>query len=235
MLILAIDTSTSDLVVGLVRVDDAHTSASASQPQEYELIDEQVLVNTRQHNELLTPTAVQLLANNDLTLRDVSGFVVGLGPGPFTGLRVGIATAAAFADALSAPIWGVCSLDAAALECQRQYHGRVLIATDARRKEVYWAEYVDGVRQHYPQVGKPEDLSGDHIDVVSIPDHLVARLPESLSEVVRTHARPGALSLVKAVDWAAPAQLQPLYLRRPDAQVPAPVRVSSALVYPKQP
>jgi tRNA threonylcarbamoyl adenosine modification protein YeaZ len=113
--------------------------------------------------------------------------VVGMGPGPFTGLRVGIAFARAFAAARSLPVIGICSLDAILVD-KSEY----TVAIDARRKEIYWARYKDGVRIEGPAVNFPADVEGYILDLY--PD--VATLV--------------ALSGSQNVT-------EPFYLRRPDA------------------
>lgn len=113
--------------------------------------------------------------------------VVGMGPGPFTGLRVGIAFARAFAAARNLPVIGICSLDAIVVD-QNEY----TVAIDARRKEIYWARYKDGARIEGPAVNFPADVDGYILDLY--PD--VARLV--------------ALSESQNVS-------EPFYLRRPDA------------------
>jgi tRNA threonylcarbamoyl adenosine modification protein YeaZ len=137
-----------------------------------------------------------------LTVDDLSAVVVGCGPGPFTGLRVGMATAAAYGHALGIPVRGVCSLDAIGIEMT----GEVLVVTDARRREVYWARYRDGVRVDGPNVNAPADVPG------------------AAEALERPPVYPTAAGLVRAVaDWSAePEPLIPLYLRRPDAK-PQPV------------
>ena len=143
--------------------------------------------------------------------------VTGAGPGPFTGLRVGMVTAAALGDALGIPVHGVCSLDAIAHGL-----GAVVVVTDARRREVYWAAYdADGHRTHGPHVGEPLDQRGGRLDVpAAAGSHAeVTGLP------VVGPAAPTPVGLV-AVAVAAirggvvPGPLEPLYLRRPDAQEP---------------
>ncbi len=113
--------------------------------------------------------------------------VVGMGPGPFTGLRVGIAFARAFAAARDLPVIGICSLDAIVVD-KSEY----TIAIDARRREIYWARYKGGVRIEGPAVNFPADVDGYILDLY--PD--VARLVE--------------LSHSQSVS-------EPFYLRRPDA------------------
>jgi tRNA threonylcarbamoyl adenosine modification protein YeaZ len=137
--------------------------------------------------------------------------VVGCGPGPFTGLRVGMATAAAYGHALGVPVHGVCSTDAIG----GRTTGGVLVVTDARRREVYWARYRDGVRVAGPGVAAAVDVDIDGVDAVAgSPEHCALfNLPRTVPE------RPDAAGLVAAVgNWSAPAALVPLYLRRPDAK-----------------
>jgi len=113
--------------------------------------------------------------------------VVGMGPGPFTGLRVGITFAHTFALARKIPVIGVCSLDAILID-KSEY----TVAIDARRKEIYWASYKDGVRVVGPAVDKPADVSGYILDLYPDMQKLVAlSKSQNISE--------------------------PMYLRRPDA------------------
>ena len=138
--------------------------------------------------------------------------VVGCGPGPFTGLRVGMATAAAYGHALGIPVHGVCSLDAIG----GQTTGETLVVTDARRREVYWARYRDGVRIDGPAVNAPADVDpGVARAVAGSPEH-AALFGLPLCEP----SYPTPAGLVAAVtDWSDnPAPLVPLYLRRPDAK-----------------
>ena len=158
MLILAIDTSTPTLVTGLVR--DGVTVA------------ERILPKCREQEERLVPCVQECLAEADATFQDVTAIVVGCGPGPFTGLRVGMATAAAFGDALGVPVHGVCSLDAIAARIDAP---TVLVTTDARRREVYWAWYQDGRRVEGPSVQSPAE-SFPQAHMVNVPEHLADKL-----------------------------------------------------------
>jgi tRNA threonylcarbamoyl adenosine modification protein YeaZ len=110
-----------------------------------------------------------------------------MGPGPFTGLRVGIAFAQTFALARNIPVIGICSLDAIKVE-----DSEYTVAVDARRKEIYWASYKDGVRVDGPAVSKPAEVENFIIDV--FPD--MAKL----------------VALSKTQNLT-----EPMYLRRPDA------------------
>jgi tRNA threonylcarbamoyl adenosine modification protein YeaZ len=187
-LILAIDTATPAVTAGVVRRDG----------DTIEVLAQRVTVDARAHAEQLTPNAVAALADARVGVEDLEAVVVGCGPGPFTGLRVGMATAAAYGHALGVPVHGVCSLDAIGVEAG----GNLLVVTDARRREVYWARYRDGVRVEGPAVAAPADVPGA--------DDALAQPPRY----------PTAEGLVRAVaDWTLPpAPLVPLYLRRPDAK-----------------
>lgn len=186
MLILALDTATPAVTAGVVRRDGC------------EVLAERVTVDARAHAEQLTPNVVGALADAGVGVDELGAVVVGCGPGPFTGLRVGMASAAAFGHALGVPVHGVCSLDAIGIEST----GDALVVTDARRREVYWARYRDGVRTHGPAVNAPADVPG------------------AQEALTRPPVYPTVAGLVRAVaDWDAPPQpLIPLYLRRPDAR-----------------
>ncbi|MDA2894743.1 tRNA (adenosine(37)-N6)-threonylcarbamoyltransferase complex dimerization subunit type 1 TsaB [Mycolicibacterium sp. BiH015] len=200
-LVLAVDTATPAVTAGVVRVDG----------DTVEVLAEQVTVDPRAHAEQLTPNIVGALADAEVSTNQLDAVVVGCGPGPFTGLRVGMATAAAFGHALGRPVHGVCSLDAIAVGTS----GDVLVVTDARRREVYWARYRDGVRFDGPAVNTAADVPTGAQAVAGSPDHV------ALFELPRLAAvYPTAAGLVAAVaDWnAEPTPLIPLYLRRPDAK-----------------
>jgi tRNA threonylcarbamoyl adenosine modification protein YeaZ len=152
------------------------------------------------------------IADAGRTMVDLDAIVVGCGPGPFTGLRVGMATAAAYGHALGLPVYGVCSLDAIG----GQTTGEALVVTDARRREVYWARYRDGVRFDGPAVNAPADIDpGPARSVAGSPDHAALFGLPCVEPLY-----PNSTGLVAAVaDWSQPAAaLVPLYLRRPDAK-----------------
>ena len=204
-IVLAIDTATPAVTAGVVRRG----------PSGVDVLAERVTVDPRAHAEQLTPNVVGALADAGLAMADLGAVVVGCGPGPFTGLRVGMATAAAYAHALGIPAYGVCSLDAIGVDTT----GEVLVVTDARRREVYWARYRDGVRVDGPDVSSPADVPADAAAVAGSLEHA------ALFDLPRLAPTcPTASGLVRAVDWDAPPEpLIPLYLRRPDAK-PQPVR-----------
>jgi tRNA threonylcarbamoyl adenosine modification protein YeaZ len=199
-LVLALDTSTPAVTAGIVRLPDGAVLA------------ERVTHDARAHAERLTPNVLAALADAGLTMADLDAVVVGCGPGPFTGLRAGMATAAAYGHALGIPVRGVCSLDAIGVRTT----GDVLVVTDARRREVYWARYRDGFRTAGPAVNAPADVDdGPATAVAGSPEHAA---PFGLP--VSEPAHPTPAGLVAAVpDWSEPpAPLVALYLRRPDAK-----------------
>ena len=201
MILLALDTATPAVTAGVVRRDEGE-----------HLIAERVTVDARAHAETLTPNVLAAVADSCLQMTDLDAVVVGCGPGPFTGLRVGMATAAAFGHALDIPVYGVCSLDAIGMGTS----GDVLVVTDARRREVYWARYRDGIRTAGPAVDAPADVPCQGAAAVAgSPDHAeMFPLPRLDAEY------PTPVGLVRAVaDWTGgPKPLVPLYLRRPDAK-----------------
>ncbi len=198
-LVLALDTSTPAVTAGIVRRDDLAVLA------------ERVTIDPRAHAERLTPNVVAALADAGLTMADLSAVVVGCGPGPFTGLRAGMASAAAYGHALGIPVHGVCSLDAIGVHTT----GETLVVTDARRREIYWARYRDGIRSGGPGVNAPADVEPG-------PARAVAGSPEHAALFDLPHCEPvypTPAGLVAAVNWAEePAPLVALYLRRPDAK-----------------
>jgi tRNA threonylcarbamoyl adenosine modification protein YeaZ len=141
-----LDTATPASTAALVEVTAAGLTG----------VVERRTVDPRAHGEKLAPEIVAALAEAGARPRDLGAIVAGLGPGPFTGLRVGLATAEAMGQALGIPTYGVCSLDGLG---RAAGPGRVLVATDARRRAVYFATYVDGVRAFGPEVAKPADVA----------------------------------------------------------------------------
>jgi len=200
-LVLAIDTATPAVTAGVV--------ADGSDGQ---VLAQRVTVDARAHAERITPNVLAALADAGVRMADLGAVVVGCGPGPFTGLRVGMATAAAYGHALGVPVHGVCSLDAIG----GQTTGETLVVTDARRREVYWARYRDGVRIDGPAVNAPADVDpGAARAVAGSPEH-AALFGLPLCEP----SYPTPAGLIAAVtEWSDnPAPLVPLYLRRPDAK-----------------
>lgn len=218
MLILAIDTSA--VASAALVSDDAPESVLASFATE----------DTRSHAEVLAPGIAAMLAEAGVSGSDVDAVVVGVGPGPFTGLRSGIATARTLAYVWGKPLHGLMSLDAVALEVAESTAAvlEFVVATDARRKEVYWARYtlapgqlprlVDG-----PHVGFAADLpdlpafgagAGLYRDVLRADPDFAAEQPDALFL--------GQFALAKLTTGESLLDSTPLYLRESDAQVPGP-------------
>jgi len=209
MRLLAIDTSSS-MVTAAVHDGDA-------------LLAEVTEPGAQAHGELLAPVVERALAQAGAAPRDLTEVVVGTGPGPFTGLRVGLVTARVMAEALGIPAYGVCSLDAIAAQAVGE--GRVAtafsVATDARRKEVYLATYdVTGARTDGPHVVRPADVDpmlaagpvvgeGAWLYPATFDD---AREPGYVSA-----AWLAAYAVERLRSGAGLGGTTPLYLRRPDA------------------
>lgn len=211
--ILALDTSTPAVTAGVVdlRPDGEVRELSAV-----------VTVNARAHGELLTPHLLDAVERAGLSLADIDAVVCGAGPGPFTGLRAGMVTAAALAHARGIPAYPVCSLDAIAAAAGAG--DELLVVTDARRREVYWARYdAAGARIAGPSVDYPDDV--DTAGAVRAAGHGLEVYPAAfgLPRVAPRYPTPRGLVLVARdalLAGAEPAPLTPLYLRRPDAQEP---------------
>lgn len=227
MRVLAIDTATTALVTGAVDTESGQ-------------ITQRILADARAHNERLMPTILEVMSEAGLELDDLDAIVAGMGPGPFTGLRVGMATAQALADALSIPLHGVCTHDAIAHAAlvgadaadEREAADAALVATDARRKEIYWATYRAGQRIVGPDVSKPGELAVQDIAQVIIPEKLADQLPEELATLPRSEGAPTAEGLVAVARLDAnpePEPFVPLYLRRPDAVPPKKQQLSAAI------
>jgi tRNA threonylcarbamoyl adenosine modification protein YeaZ len=228
VLVLALDTATARITAGVVELPDGVTGTG---PRTLAARDGE---GARAHAELLAPAIRDALAEADRTRTDLDAVVVGLGPGPFTGLRVGLVTAAAMGDALGLPVHGVPTHDALAAGVP----GAVLVVTDARRREVYWSLLVDGVRTHGPEVVAPADLAarlGPGGDLGPV-DRVLGDAAEQVGPPEAGGGTPGptpaGLVAVAAPALRAggpPGPLAPLYLRRPDAVPPgAPKTVKAA-------
>jgi tRNA threonylcarbamoyl adenosine modification protein YeaZ len=211
--VLVLDTSSPAVTAGLVEV----------LPGGAQVLAEQVQVDGRRHGELLAQ-GVHAVLNGARP----DAVVVGTGPGPFTGLRVGLVTAAAFADVHGIPAYGVCSLDALAT-------GDCVVVTDARRREVYWAGYDAGRRVQGPEVERPAELAAR----LTPSTRLVGAGAVLHREVFAAFAvdeqalHPSVLGLAERaaerVLAVAPSEpLTPLYLRRPDAVEPGAIKKVTA-------
>ncbi len=216
-MLLAFDTSSSTVSVALHDGARVVVEQSSEQPM--------------RHGEQLAPLVAEVLAAARTSRTDLTAIAVGVGPGPFTGLRVGLVTARTLGLVLGVPVHGACSLDVLALEAARSGDGAgdladgFSVATDARRKEVYLATYdARGARLDGPVVDKPAVLATGRPVVGE-----GARLyPEQFPDARGPH-RPSAAWLARGVaeGLLEPHAPDPLYLRRPDAVAPAaPKRVS---------
>ena len=208
-MILAIDTSASVAVAVVDQgVDDRGGDRFATVAERSEFAP-------RGHAELLAVFIKEALAVAGVRRPD--RVIVGTGPAPFTGLRVGIVTARMLAFAWEVPCDGVCSLDAVAAEVA----GHATVIADARRKEVYWATYRDGLRLTEPQVG----AAGSVEPVGTVLGRGAALYPEIFPGARTVDPDPARLVAVAAAARRAGAtdlSTEPLYLRRPDVHgVPA--------------
>jgi tRNA threonylcarbamoyladenosine biosynthesis protein TsaB len=197
-------------------------------------------VDARRHSELLMPMVEQVMADAGAARADLDVIAVGVGPGPYTGLRVGLVTARVLGAVLDLPVYGVCSLDIIAAAASAARPGReFLVATDARRKEVYWARYdVAGRRVAGPAVGPASAIpDAAHLPVAGAggplypaafgeltgPEHPDAAI---LCQLVAGAVAAGAVSAGRgsagAGVWPPLLPPEPLYLRRPDAREPGP-------------
>jgi tRNA threonylcarbamoyladenosine biosynthesis protein TsaB len=221
VLVLGFDTATPAVSVALHDGERVIAAASA--------------LDARRHSELLAPMIAKVMADAGVARADLSAIAVGVGPGPYTGLRVGVVTARVLGSVLGLPVSGVCSLDviaaargglggspprAGTADAGREF----LVATDARRKEVYWARYdAAGRRQAGPAVGPAGEIpEASELPVAGAGGQLY---PEAFGEPIEP-AYPDAGTLCGLVaGLGGPVPLlpaEPLYLRRPDAREPGP-------------
>ena len=221
MLLLGLDTATPAVTVAL---------HDGGQP-----LAQLVTVDAHRHAELLAPAIAKVIADAGASPRDLTGIVVGVGPGPYTGLRVGLVTARVLGAALGIPVYGLCSLDVIAADVaggDEGPGGDFLVATDARRRELYWARYDStGRRTVGPEVSKPAEIPVSGLPAAGEGPMLYPEvLPDGLGP-----AYPAAATLcriaVAALAAGDPDKVllppEPLYLRRPDAREPgAPKRVT---------
>ncbi|WP_092379265.1 tRNA (adenosine(37)-N6)-threonylcarbamoyltransferase complex dimerization subunit type 1 TsaB [Micromonospora phaseoli] len=214
MLVLVVDSSTPAVTAALVEVT-ANSVVTRAQ---------RCTVDARAHGELLAPQVEAVLADAGARPVDLAAIVAGLGPGPFTGLRVGLVTAATMGQVLDIPAYGVCSLDA--IGHPAAAGEPVLAATDARRREIYWAVY-DGAGQRLvgPEVGAPAVAAerARELGATTAVGDGAHRYADALGLPLRDEPRypdAGALATLAAerIRAGAPGDpLTPLYLRRPDA------------------
>ena len=210
-MLLAFDTATPQVTVALL--DEGDVVA--------ELVSERVM----KHGEQLAPLIEGVMAQVGIVRQDLTALAVGAGPGPFTGLRVGLVTARTLGYVLDIPVYAVCSLDVLAVEAVATglVDGPFVVATDARRKEVYLASYdADGRRLEGPAVARPADVATS----VPVVGEGAVLYPEAFPHAVGP-TRPSAGWLARAVaeERLELVDPEPLYLRRPDAvEQPRPPR-----------
>jgi tRNA threonylcarbamoyl adenosine modification protein YeaZ/ribosomal-protein-alanine acetyltransferase len=176
--VLAIDTSTAQTSVALIQDGEVLFNKSHNDPLA--------------HGEVLPKLVAQALAVH----KQIDLIAVGMGPGPFTGLRVGIAFAQSYALAAQIDWVGVCSLDAMAAGINQS---EFIVSTDARRKERFWARYKDGVRITQPAVSKASELEKFGLPILNEGDYFPD--PVAVAKIALTS---------KSVE-------QPIYIRKPDA------------------
>lgn len=247
MLTLVVDTATPTVTAAVVRIPDPDPTAAATvEPQLVALHRDH---GPRRHGEALAPAIRGVLAaagagsaGETEPAAVLAAVVVGVGPGPYTGLRVGMVTAAAFADAMGLPVHGVCSLDGLAVATAAT---PLLAITDARRRELYWALYGPGGRRlRGPEVATAAQLlaavggTGAHgaEGAGTEPVAAVAGDPSVAQPVARELGVPllpprapdpvalAAAALPALRGGRAPLPLTPMYLRRPDAELPGPAK-----------
>lgn len=203
-MLLALDTATPLVTVALHDGTHVVSERSSERPMK--------------HGEHLQPLVDEVVREAGLTPADLTAIAVGAGPGPFTGLRVGLVAARTMGFALDVPVYAVCTLDVLAVEAfdTGVVEDDFLVATDARRKEVYVAAYSGGVRVDGPTVLKP-DAAASRLPVVGEGARLY---PDAFPNAVGPlHPSAGWLAKVVAGERAELLDPDPLYLRRPDAVV----------------
>ncbi len=230
----------SGLTLGAVRtlcIDTSAGSAVAVHDSGAGVLARAHSTDHRGHAERLSPLVAEALDQAGLGPQDVDRVAVGTGPAPFTGLRVGLVTAHAFARGRGVPEYGVCSLDVLARQVL-DLHPRatVLIATDARRKEVYTARYRalgdhDVIRLDGPHVGPATEAATDlpaagGTDEVVVAGAGAVLYAEMLPPTPGTPDQVDPAVLARIVtarlargDEDVELDTEPRYLRRPDVSV----------------
>jgi tRNA threonylcarbamoyl adenosine modification protein YeaZ len=205
----------------LLAIDTSSGTSVAVVDRDAGVLSEVVEADTMRHAEVIGVLIREALDLAGVPVSALSGVVAGMGPGPFTGLRVGIAAAKAFAIGAGKPLVPVVSHDAIAVE--HYEHGRsgpLLVVTDARRRERYWTAYSGAdalglpIRLDGPGLARPDELPHPEIRRVD-------------AEVVRA----GLLGMIAEIRYANGLPFdpeEPLYLRSPDITLSAgPKRVSA--------
>ncbi|MET1033863.1 MAG: tRNA (adenosine(37)-N6)-threonylcarbamoyltransferase complex dimerization subunit type 1 TsaB [Arthrobacter sp.] len=226
MLVLAIDTS----AVASAALLKSHGDAGRA-----EVLESFSSAETNTHAEVLAPAIEGILAQAGVAGADIDRIVVGVGPGPFTGLRVGIATARTLGFAWGVPVDGVASLDAVAWDAASDPAGApggdFTVATDARRRELYWARYApDGGLLDGPHVSAAESLPSGPVygRGAGLYAERLAAVGATAVEAFagrQPHAASlGASALARLARGRELLPTTPLYLRESDAKVPAAMK-----------
>ncbi|MFC3999822.1 tRNA (adenosine(37)-N6)-threonylcarbamoyltransferase complex dimerization subunit type 1 TsaB [Nocardiopsis sediminis] len=219
MLLLAFDTATPAVTAAVCESRDGDVRVRAGLSS----------VDARRHGELLAPGIDDVMRRAGAGLSELTHIAVGIGPGPYTGLRVGLATAGALADALGIPCHGVATLDAVAFASGRRTP--FIAATDARRKEVFWARYEDATtRTADIAVDRPAEIDTGGLPVIGHGAQIYADVfgqdVDIAAPLYPSAEALGELALHRLSSGAGLPEPRPLYLRRPDATVPgAPKKV----------
>lgn len=215
--ILSVTSSTA--VVGV--------AAAAGEPGAVQAVASEQITTDRRHAEELTPMIASVLAAAGWAVADVDVFAVDIGPGRFTGLRVGLATVRTLALAVDAPVVGVTSLEILAAE----HHGAVAAVVDARRSEVFQQRFVDGVALGPAMVGPAVDMA----ELIEPGDVVLGdgadRYVEAYAGALHVAGRePLATTLARLAFDRTPVpgpQVEPLYLRDADVQINIKTRHNS--------
>ena len=216
MLLLAFDTATPVVTVAL----HDGTGVVAARAAE----------DGRRHGELLAAAIGQALADCRAGPADLTAIAVGTGPGPYTGLRVGLVTARVLAAALGLPLHGVCTLDVIARSAAPAAAGReFLVTADARRKELYWARYSPAaLRLGGPGVCVPAALPAGYPVAGAGPELYPGLTADPLLPRYPAAAQLAGIAVERIIRGAPILPADPLYLRKPDARVPGkPKRVTA--------
>jgi tRNA threonylcarbamoyladenosine biosynthesis protein TsaB len=200
----------------LLALDTATQAVTAAVHDGERVLAESSVVDPLRHGELLAPGIEQVLRDAGISVNDLTGIAVGVGPGPFTGLRVGIMTARTMSLALGLPVSGVCTLDVIAFAVE--VDAPFVVAIDARRKEVYWARYDrPTARVSGPSVDRPAEVATD----LPAAGRGAALYPESFpNRVGPEYPSAGDLASIVVSGAVTPLPPDPLYLRRPDVAEP---------------
>jgi tRNA threonylcarbamoyl adenosine modification protein YeaZ len=229
VLALGIDTSTPMVSVTLVEAEPLPRNATAvmTRPPRAVARRDELVNNT--HGEVLAAFIDEVFRDAGASTTDLAAVGVGLGPGPFTSLRVGVVTAVALSDALGVPAYGVCSLDVVAT-VHATDQDRFVVVSDARRRQLYWAVYNEvGGREEGPEIGFPQDVAAHVRDrVTEVAGPASTLYADAFAGFTITEPRWPDTWWIAQHAWSraqsgiAPEPLIPMYLRRPDAREPGP-------------